>query len=595
MAPNKTRRLVFADDASAVKARALLAPGDVFVPMVVREQDLHTYSALELTPDDLAAVAADSAQLMADWGERLRTRIPQSHGNLPDFWSCFGEHLRSWAAAPLLANALVARRAGQLYSPHAILVREDPRRPTWWLCRQQIADAVADALPDCALTLHPGTALRRLRRHLGPSLARIVGARERSADGRAWAAVRSRFPEPRATDVLFLPVGRTCVPIIDRLAEPLSASGLRCAALIAAPSDLGMGLRAHGSVPYQFLAHFHRPANPGPLHPLCTELGAEASQTTRPLRAALALRLLIAFSRDGERMLADREAALRVLDLYRPRVIVAFHLYWHRIAPIILAARKRGVPVLYVQHGVYLAQDECIRPLPYDEYLVFGEAAAQTISCKPLTGPVTPVGHCLYDDLASVPASPARAARTRTVLVATQPDETQVSDVSSQRWWLRGVVQACHELGARVRIKLHPRETDTSHYDALSERWPHVVQVLNHSEGALPALLAEADVLVTRDSTVVFEGNLLGVPVITVNLTGQRDRFPFAADGGAIGVYDYESIAPVLAEVLASGAPTLVRTRPAFIARHLGPGDGKATDRIVQAILRAASSCTIDR
>jgi hypothetical protein len=356
-----------------------------------------------------------------------------------------------------------------------------------------------------------------------------------------------------------------------------------------------MEQRAREPVPYQFLAHFHRPADADGLRPVCAALAAEASGSDDPLHAGLALRLLIALSRDGQRLLADREAARHVLDAYRPRVIVAFHLYWYRLAPIVLAARVRGVPVLYVQHGVYLAQDECIRPLPYDQYFVFGQAAADTLSAKPLAGPVIPVGHCLYDDLSKVPARSAPGPRSRKVLVATQPDETRVSDVRSSRWWLRGVAEACHQLGARLIIKLHPRETDSSHYEALRSRWPDAVAVVKHSEASLPALLADADVLVTRDSTVVFEGNLLGVPVITVNLTGQRDRFPFAADGGAIGVYDYESILPVLADVLTSGAPSLTRTRPAFIARHLGPCDGEATQRIVQAIADAASSSPVTR
>ena len=45
---------------------------------------------------------------------------------------------------------------------------------------------------------------------------------------------------------------------------------------------------------------------------------------------------------------------------------------------------------------------------------------------------------------------------------------------------------------------------------------------------------------------------LLGVPVVTVNLTGRGDRFPFAADGGARGVYRFEDILPALREVVAT-------------------------------------------
>jgi hypothetical protein len=584
------RRLVFPDEGAVAAARARSAPGDVIFPLVSREQDLRTYPELSLTAADFAAVATQSAAAISALGERLRDSLPPSGDGLPEFWACFAEHFRSWAAAPLLANAQVARCAAAAHPPQSVLALEDPTRASWWACRQQAAEAVASALPALPIIVRPGRALRAVRRWLGPALARRSGRALLRAESKTWSAIRDRFPEPEPADVLFLPIGGTCVPIVDRIVSHLASTGLRAAALMADAADLGMEGRASEPVPYQFIAHFHRNVDVRALQPLCEGLRTAAGDRSDPVGAAIALRLLITLARDAERLLADRQAALRILDAYQPRVVVAFHLYWHRIAPIILAARVRGVPVIYAQHGVYLAQDECIWPLPYDQYLVFGQGAADTISGKPLAGPVIPVGHSLYDDLLSAPAGPTRGKAIPTVLIATQPDETQVYDVSSERWWLRGVVQACHELGARALIKLHPREADTAHYDTVRERWPDTVQVLRHSEGALPALLAEADVLVTRDSTVVFEGNLLGVPVITVNLTGQRDRFPFAADGGAIGVYDYEALPRILGDVLTSGAPALSRTRPAFIARHLGPGDGKATQRIVQAITGAARS-----
>ena len=99
-------------------------------------------------------------------------------------------------------------------------------------------------------------------------------------------------------------------------------------------------------------------------------------------------------------------------------------------------------------------------------------------------------------------------------------------------------------------------------------------------------MIAQAQCLLTVDSTVVLEANLLDTPVVVVNLTGNRDRFPFVADGGAVGANRYEDILPTLREVLETRGATLAQTREGFLKKHLGFSDGRSTQRVVEAIAR---------
>ena len=596
--------VILPDNNSAPAARHLKRSlGDAeIVPMVLREADLRLYRQIDVPRETISAVGEQSAEIASQLRDWLPPHLVHGSGRTPSLWDCYGEYFRSWAVAPLLANAALAHLAVEQLAAQDVLAVESPRSGGWWSYRQQVVEAARAGLlgTGAGLRACPGGWARGVRAcAAGLGGAWLAGAAALCTvrflpRWRRW--LRSMSP-PAPADALFLAIGPTSVPIIDRLATLMhDADGVSSAAVMFHPEDAGMETRSEGPIAYQYVDNFH----------LCSAASSAAvglgwlpwfthvcrnapKRELGRLWPGLRNRLLIALARDSQQMLADIAAAGRMLDAYKPRVVVALHLYWHRIAGVVLAARARGIPVVYVQHGVYLAKDDCINPLPYDEYLVFGRAAAEALGARVHAGTITPVGHCLYDDIARddrrVPdAIDDLKAGRPLVLLATQPDEAQVCDVTEDRWWVKGVAEAGRELGALVAIKLHPGDVETRMYGALQRAMPDTVAVLPHGEYALADLARGADVLVTRDSTVVFEANLLGVPAVTVNLTGLADRFPFAADGGAVGVQDYERILPSLREVIQTGGEKLADRRASFLARHTGPADGRAAERIVQSI-----------
>ena len=194
----------------------------------------------------------------------------------------------------------------------------------------------------------------------------------------------------------------------------------------------------------------------------------------------------------------------------------------------------------------------------------------------------------MYDSLVGA-SNDLPASTPPAVLVATQTDEPQVR-ASQPRWWLRGVAEACQSLGARLALRTHPAETSLGMYDELTRDFPGTVQVWGVGERTLGEALGEAAVLVTRDSTVVYEAALAGKPALTVALPPYRPRFPLAEHGGALSVSVYEDIEPTLRDALTNGprSQELAARRPAFLDYHLGPQDGRATERTLAALLAAA-------
>lgn len=401
---------------------------------------------------------------------------------------------------------------------------------------------------------------------------------------------RRRQSDESPTDVLFLSVGSTCAPIVQRVAQRLlDDHGLRSTCVMLEDGETTPP--SPGVTRYLHFDHFRALATPWRqsamvgLHWPAWLLRAcrhAIPQAPAELRPALRNRLLVALARDLQATLTDRVAAGLLLDGLRPRAVVGLHLHWSRLAPIVLTAQAHGAATLYLQHGVYLPKDDFSAVLPYDELMVFGEAAAESVRNRVPGRPVVPVGHCVYDDITPTTSSPDAQGP---VLVATQPDEADLYDMSAPDWWLRLLAAECHAMGARLVAKLHPRETQPAPYQRLASEFPATVSIAA-PDANLRTLLGSARVLVTRDSTVVIEACLLGVPVVTVNLTGRADRFPFARDGGALGISEAGQIGPTISHVLATGAPELASSRAAFLARHAGPCDGGAAARVAEAIGR---------
>ena len=204
---------------------------------------------------------------------------------------------------------------------------------------------------------------------------------------------------------------------------------------------------------------------------------------------------------------------------------------------------------------------------------------------------VTVTGHSLYDQ----PEEPVQprpevlALRERVkglVVLCTQFNENMF--YQPEGWWLAEVAAACRKLGVRLALKLHPSDDEKTLplYRKLVVEADDRVVLVPHGTLPLNELLAACDMMITRDSTVVFEANLLGKPVITINLGRWEEELPYAATGGALGVYRLEDIEGAIRSVLQDEGvqEEMTRKREGFLRAHTGPRDGGATGRIAEVI-----------
>lgn len=573
------------------------------IPLVadLRAVELSGHPLLQSLRGETSRVAHDALRYATRLAEALPAELAERpSADLPSLWECFQHEFARHSLAPALMNLEIARAALR-ERPGAVGLTERPGG-AWWLGGAGAKEAVREAVREAkgnAEALRESSR-ERWRERLLPGLARWA-PRYVDRSNHARGSAQEGLPAAPC-DVLFLGVAATTAPIIAHLSSALEAEGRQCATVDLHYEGSTAALRRTGVRIIDGDPCRHGGGQAG--RDLRRRFGTLRAQTLAGIRAqvkmgaippwlgpVVARRLTVALARDLPAMAESRVAAGQILDATRPRLVVGFHLSPDFLAPLLLAAQLRGGGTVCMQHGIRGPVHRNGMALPWDLLLAWGQYTVdlyEGMTEERSRWVVT--GNCLYDGKSEVECRRSKAgiggegAADRTVLAATQTDEAQVRR-SQPRWWLRGVAEACQALSATLLIKPHPAETSLRAYEELSRAFPATVR-LWRNEGPLAAALAEAGVLVTRDSTVIYEAALAGKPALTIALPPYRPRFPLAEHGGALGVSAYEEIAPALQDALSGGPRTqeLARRRPAFLAYHLGPQDGRATERTLATL-----------
>jgi len=560
----------------------------------------------------LAALRGETSRIAREalgYAQALASALPEELAarpapDLPSLWECFQCEFARHSLAPALMNLELAQAAGD-GQPDARARLVERRNGAWWLGGSGAREVVREVGG-----LAPGAPVLSSvwwRNRLLPYLARRA---PRPSDPCAscppW---EDRARSPESCDVLFLGVAATTAPLIAHLARGLEAEGLRCLTVDFHYENSTRALREVGvrildgrpelNGGQEAARHLRRR-----FHSLRRRAVAGIHEQVRRgelpawLESFVQTRITVALGRDLPAMAAYRAAAAGILDATGPRLVVGFHLSPDFLAPLLLGAQLRGTATVCAQHGIRGPVHRNGVALPWDYLLAWGQYTVdvnQGLTDEHSRWVVT--GNCLYDGESRVASRESQVRRGgevgggpagRIVLAATQTDEAQVK-ASQPRWWLRGVAEACRALGARLLIQTHPAETVLGMYEKLAADLPATVQLPAAGERARG--VGEMEVLVTRDSTVVYEAALAGKPALAIALPPYRPRFPLAEHGGAIGVSAYEEIEPALQDALSDGPRTqeLVRKRPEFLQYHLGPQDHRATERTLVMLREAAA------
>ncbi len=588
---------------------SVLRPGDEVLPLVERfEEALFMPGAYY---DELRTLFPAFNFDVRDISRSLGALLPDRLGDtVPEWghsaWEVYADRFAKFGLGPLLCNLRVAQAAVGA-RPTEVLAWEAVDDPGWWTGRQMVAEIASVIARDCGATLHKtGSALREAARDLAaPALPLAQALSELRRYRRAGPLAL-----PPQADVVFPILAPTLVPLYDLIGTRLQDDHGLSVIGVDLPHGGPPRTIAPGKLPRFLLRDLVEPwmirrgmmeaaAGPWAARDLARELRQMEPFAAMPrdVWGVLTRRVHVAITRDLTLCALYVRLWERALDLVRPRVLVSFNTYNELMAPGVLQSRHRGVPTMCAQHGIWGPLFRAAALLPYDEVLVFGDYARDML--EPLADPetlFTATGHSLYDTLSDAPPAPAPReelldGRRHLVLVTTQPIEMS-QRAYEQRWWLEVLAEACRALDARVLIKPHPREEELGPYREVAQRRPEHVRLVEHGEFDLSALIAASDLLVTRFSTTAIEAALMETPVMTVNLAAGLDQYPFAEEGAAVGVYAEEELLPTLRRLLTDEElrAELTRSQKAFLERHLGVRDGRATERIAARIAARARS-----
>ncbi len=353
------------------------------------------------------------------------------------------------------------------------------------------------------------------------------------------------------------------------------------------------------------------------------------TRTWNDLRNDLSFRALLRYR--GVDLLEAMETTIRELFVFRlargaanvmmaeemikrenPQLIILQDEYSELQRCLLVAARKMHVPTLAIQHGVigpshsgYYHAKEKTRdsstafPIP-DLTAVYGrytkEALEQT--CNYPSGSVVAVGNHRFDYIPSYLSDTSTKTREgicqefgldpqkRIVLVATGALQSRYGYPDHDRMLLDAVYSArLARPELQLVVKLHPKEDGALQRSMAVEMGLSDVVIVKER---LVELLRICDLLVTMHSAVAMEAIAMGRPVVTVNLTGEKDPYPYAGSGAAIGVYEEEDLLPAVYAALEDPKTRrrLDQGRREFVRGHLHGADGRASERIVQLVAR---------
>jgi hypothetical protein len=289
------------------------------------------------------------------------------------------------------------------------------------------------------------------------------------------------------------------------------------------------------------------------------------------------------------------------IDALAPRVVVTYAEAggWGRA--LVIAARRRGIPSVGIQHGFI-----------YRHWLNYRHEADEMEARGADRGFPAPDRTLLFDDYArthleraghlppsalAVTGSAGRDALARRVReyaadraairrdLGVGVDESllvlaaKFSEIAEELPALFAAAGA--EPGVRLVVKTHPAETE-SVYRSLAADAPHVAVLPGQAD--LARLLAAADGLVTMNSTVAIDALVLGVPSLV--LGWPTNLSPFVDAGVMLG--GPSANVPDLLRRLLYDQPTRddLRQRAAeFIRVHQMRADGRAASRAADEIL----------
>lgn len=436
-----------------------------------------------------------------------------------------------------------------------------------------LAAALTDAVRECRPAL--GTGLLRLGRRWG-GRATISTP---TADAAPSNAIVSRAREFRDTDALLVswtrPMDEMFAAVANQLECRRSIKGRR----------LHFGFSCDPRVWCEDFVDAAERRSDGRLAVRWPDIerSLEAGTLEGPEAAIVASYLETAYAGTLDVQVAYLKLVVEVLELIKPKVVaVGNDRTWLGLSWV-LCARELGIPTLCVQDGTAGDMPQW-RWLSADRIAVTGRHLQELLADEGYAvDRMIVTGQPRYDSLlkkarATDQESPrqnlaANPEAKRSVLFTTQ--------YGQDPRFVRDVVEAILRV-PRVHLILrpHPSESMNLHQELANEQQERISL---ERETSIEDLLCAADVLVARNSTVVLEARIIGLPVVVADFSGRALPEQMVGIGAHIAS-DPSAVTEQVKAALKVGS----RGKPVNDPIYLGPLDAFAGDRVASEIVRLA-------
>lgn len=267
-----------------------------------------------------------------------------------------------------------------------------------------------------------------------------------------------------------------------------------------------------------------------------------------------------------------------ILRKVRPRLVVVGNDRCWTGQVYTLLARSEGIETVVLQDGIAAQNDPTWKYATADHVLAAGTLWPRLLSGAPgPTRSITVVGQPRYDGVARCfrarreDSSRPGPAGHRVLLV--------LQDIHAPDY-VRTVLDEilCLE-SVEVMVRAHPAFRPAG-LDRLTGP-----RVRFSPGGGVVDDLAWADLVVTEYSTVAVEALALGLPVLSVTLSGRPPLLDFTVPGQAEGVGDRSGIGPALHRLLGSEpARACPPERQAILDELVGPLDDRSASRVADIV-----------
>ena len=283
------------------------------------------------------------------------------------------------------------------------------------------------------------------------------------------------------------------------------------------------------------------------------------------------------------------ETGRRILTIEKPEVVVFLADGPVPSRTFSKVAEKLQVPTILLMHGIHPPTKIYI---PTSKYVaVWGPKFKDYNISKGLNKQrVTVTGAPNYDALTKLESKEdlrreiGLPVSDLIVTFATQPFSEQI-----RREWTYAVLRSMNQLNeVLLIIKPHPRENPKIYrkflreFDAdISQDKIRLLQEVNTSK-----LIKASDLLLTVNSTVALEANVIGTPVVTLNFMEEKDLF-YSQEGGAIGVENPEALTDVIHKALYDEKfrEKIFINQNEFLQKYISYKDGGGAERAANLVM----------